>query len=185
MHRAWALGERRDRPGSTKNGTDRSLYRMKGKKLQPAAVRRSRRDEHRRKSPWVDCTPLQRTWLFPKITNRSAVAITSGNGSDLRKLSRKSAGPERLLSAGNEGCAQACWNLVAGWHVFRRGLASNLNRLAYLNSELAERQTFEPSAWPFSPPPITDTKNRLNDRELFNGQESSSPETTVFTVVRS
>jgi hypothetical protein len=114
VHRAWALGERRDRPGSTKNGTDRSLYRMKGTKLQPAAVRRSRRDEHRRISHWVDCTPLQRTWLFPKITNRSAVAITSGNGSDLRKLSRKSAGPERLVSAGNEGFAQACWNLVAG-----------------------------------------------------------------------
>src|ERR1700722_20569903 len=101
---------------------------MKGTKLQPAAVRRSRRDEHRRISHWVDCTPLQRTWLFPKITNRSAVAITSGNRSDLRKLSRKSAGPERLVSAGNEGFAQACWNLVAGWHGFRRRLASNLNR---------------------------------------------------------
>jgi len=39
-------------------------------------------------------------------------------------------------------------------------------------SELAERQMFEPSPGPSRRPRIIDTKNRLNDRELFYRRES-------------
>jgi hypothetical protein len=105
---------------------------MKGEKLLPAATRRSQRDEHRTKSHCVDCTPLQGTWLFPKITIRSAIAITWVTG------------PILANSVGNppdlNGCYQREMKDVPkragiswhGWHGFRRGLALNLNRLAYL-----------------------------------------------------